>query len=473
MTIKVVIGTAWGDEAKGKISDFIGQEFNDGVDLFARWQGGNNAGHTVVIDGEKFKLNYLPAGAASGVDVMLGHNMVIHPQYLIRKEIEQLKGKSNWNPQKQLHISDRAHITLDQHIVLDGVIRARQGKFSAESTLRGIAPTYADKSLRFGIRFADILDEKRLPNKLEAMFRHHQPLFEAISESEMLGVKSALENMYGTWGTEIFENGSNLDIERTAERCLEIGETLSNNIKDTTLLIHDLHEMGSNIICEGAQGVMLDVDHGAYPYTTSSNMVSDSVCAGLGINHKMIAETIGVYKAWLSRVGGGPLPTELYLDPELKMTKEQQDDLARKTGETGTTTGRCRRLAWTDGINLKHVARLTGLDRIAVTKLDTITEIRPFSDYAKIGVRYHLQNRTTVSEAPPANWNLVEGCSVKYEKFKLWDNLDNDQWADVAETGKLPETLNHYVRRIADLANVKNMILSFGPGREATMHHKI
>jgi adenylosuccinate synthase len=472
-SIKVVIGTQWGDEAKGKISDFIKEELGGKVDAFARFQGGNNAGHTIVFGGTKYKLNYLPAGAASGHKAILGHDMVIHVPYL-KKEIESLKD-TPWDPKTQLFISDKAHVTIDQQIVMDGVLRKLQGKFSAESTLRGIAPTYAYKMFRSGIRFVDLLDYELLKQRLTILFNEMRPIFEKISEQDMAGVGESLEKWYGDFGRQVFENGKTLDAEAVAQRYYEFGLQLKNNIQDINLVIRDLYDAGGTIIAEGAQGIMLDITQGAYPYTTSSNIGPGAACTGLGITPKMIDEVIGVVKVMGSRVGAGPLPTELIADKDLDITQQTQDKIAKETNEFGTTTGRMRRIMWPDAVCLKHAARICGFDRIALTKLDMIPIVTNNTNtkHAKIGVKYTTSAGKVHERAPPSNWNKVEGCKVEYESFPIWKNLDSKEWLELSDKGELPKEMLDYAKRIAEIMGVKDMILSFGPEREATRSYSI
>lgn len=470
--IAIILGMQWGDEGKGKIVHHKGT-VDGNFDLFARFQGGNNAGHTVKIHDSVFKLNYIPSGAVTGATALLGHDMVIHPPYLIEKEIKMLEKKSSWKSEDSLIVSDRAHVTLDQHIVEDGLIRINQGKFSALSTLRGISPAYADKHLRFGIRFADLLDRSILRERLEKMFDHKRPLFDSITPEGREAVKKSLKDMYGDDGVEIFENGIELDAKAVANRYHEFGVQLESNISDATVEVHKEYDAGGRIIIEGAQALKLDVTLGASPFGTSSHITPGAACAGVGINHKMVDKVIGVVKVMSSRVGGGPLPTELYTDPELGMTLKDQEALAHKCGEYGTTTGRMRRLLWVDGVDLRYAAKVCGVDEIALTKLDQIPFFEDYTDHVKIGTAYTDTKGNRYTNAPPANWSSLEGCKVEYEKFPLWKNLDKQEWMGIVETKQLPTEIEPYVKRIAQLMNVKKTILSVGPDASETFSYSI
>ena len=330
--VTVVVGAQWGDEGKGKITDYFARQ----ADYVVRYHGGNNAGHTVIVDGSEYKLHLIPSGVLYDHPVsVIGNGVVIDPKALL-KEIDDLNNK---DIKPQLHISDRAHVIMPYHKQMDAALTNHQGKLAAGSTMRGIAPVYADKMFRHGIRIIDLVDTDILNEKLKKAYQFNSNLINAISDQVIKEDEKSIFNEY-----------------------IEYGKQLSPYIKDVSLELYHAQQNGKAILFEGAQGISLDVDHGIYPYTTSSNSIAGNIATGTGVNFRDINRIIGVTKAYISRVGIGPLPTELPV--------KQGDYLRKKGKEYGTTTGRPRRVGWLDLVQVRQAVRVNGLTEIALTKLD-------------------------------------------------------------------------------------------------------
>ena len=332
--ITAIVGAQWGDEGKGKITDFFAGE----SDYVVRFHGGNNAGHTVIVDGNTFKLHLIPSGIVYGEPMsIIGNGVVVDPKALLN-EIAYIKEKGI---QPKLMVSDRAHVIMPYHISLDAALSGHQGQLAAGSTRRGIAPVYADKMFRNGIRTVDLLEPDVLKEKLEKGYAFAKGLIE-----------KTLERSLETTEKEIFES------------YLEYGKQLEPFICDTSVELYKALKTGKSILFEGAQGISLDVDHGVYPFTTSSNTAAGHISTGTGVSFRDIGRIIGVVKAYLSRVGESPLPSEIH--------GEEADSLREKGGEYGTTTGRPRRVGWLDLVQVRQAVRVNGLTEIALTKLDVL-----------------------------------------------------------------------------------------------------
>ena len=331
----VIVGAQWGDEGKGKITDLLAEQ----ADAVVRFQGGNNAGHTIVRDGEEWKLHLIPSGILyPGKRCVIGNGVVIDPKVLI-EELDALRARRV--DVSGLRISANAHLIMPYHLLLDSAGEAKLGSLQIGTTRRGIGPCYADKAARLGIRVQDLLDEKILKKKIVAAM-----------EPKRLSLRP-------------FEKDPALDLHTMTEEYLTYGHRLEQHIADTAKLMWDLLDDGKKVIFEGAQGAMLDIDHGTYPFVTSSNPLSGAACVGTGVGPKSIDEIWGISKAYTTRVGAGPFPSELH--------DEMGELIRERGGEFGTTTGRPRRTGWLDLVALRYAARLNTMTALVVTKLDVLS----------------------------------------------------------------------------------------------------
>ena len=419
MAVKAVIGTQWGDEGKGKIVDFLSKD----VDYVVRFQGGSNAGHTIKIGNQTFKFHLLPSGVIRGKTAVIANGVVVDPEVLIG-EIRNLKEK---RIEPKLMISDRANVVMPYHKLLDGAEETYLGKKKIGTTRRGIGPCYSDKVARRGIRVGDLLDRSVLREKLEMI----------------VPIEKNLLKIYGM-------EESRIDVEDLIDRYSDYGNKIRAFVKDTTLELNRAIKEGKEILLEGAQGVMLDVDFGTYPYTTSSNTISGGACTGSGISPKLINEIIGVVKAYTTRVGSGPLPTEL--------KDEIGKHLQEKGGEFGTTTGRARRCGWLDLVVVKYACMICGIDKIAITKLDVLDGLKK----VKICVGYDYNGETI--ENFPSNIRVLENIKPIYEEFDGWESTKN-----VKSFEELPKSAKDYIRFIEDFLDVPVEMISVGAEREKTI----
>ena len=420
--ITTIVGAQWGDEGKGKITDF----FAGKADFVIRFHGGNNAGHTVIVDNKTYKLHLIPSGVLYSHPIsVIGNGVVVDPQALIN-EIEYLKKKEVI---PRLKISDRAHVILPYHIEMDVALTKHQGKLAAGSTKRGIAPVYGDKMYRHGIRIIDITEPEIFKEKLEKSFAFNDTLIKA------------------------FGHNHNLDQNKIFNQYLEYGKILKPYISDISVDIYKAYKNGASILFEGAQGISLDVDHGIYPHTTSSNTIAGHIASGTGVSFRNINKVIGVTKAYLSRVGNSPLPTELEGDIA--------EELRKKGGEYGTTTGRPRRVGWLDIVQVSQAVRTNGLTEIALTKLDIL------SGFKEIPVCHSYNiNEKEIKEMPASLLDFRKAAPV-------YDTLDG--WEDLNETmikkgfSALPKTLQQYVKYIEEQVSCPVTIISMGPQRHETI----
>ena len=421
--VTVVVGAQWGDEGKGKITDYFARQ----ADYVVRYHGGNNAGHTVIVDGSEYKLHLIPSGVLYDHPVsVIGNGVVIDPKALL-KEIDYLNNK---DIKPQLHISDRAHVIMPYHKQMDAALTNHQGKLAAGSTMRGIAPVYADKMFRHGIRIIDLIDPDILNEKLKKAYQFNSNLINAISDQVIKEDEKSIFNEY-----------------------IEYGKQLSPYIKDVSLELYHAQKNGKAILFEGAQGISLDVDHGIYPYTTSSNSIAGNIATGTGVSFRDINRIIGVTKAYISRVGIGPLPTELPV--------EQGDYLRKKGKEYGTTTGRPRRVGWLDLVQVRQAVRVNGLTEIALTKLDILSDNGDLS----VCTSYNINDQQ--EQEMPASLYKFRSAEPVYQTLPGWGKLSDD----MAEKGydSLPKNLKHYVKFIEDQVSCPVTIISIGPERHQTI----
>lgn len=422
MSVVVIIGAQWGDEGKGKVTDYYAEK----ADVIVRFQGGTNAGHTVIIGKEKFKFHLLPSGVLRPEKLsVIGNGVVVDPEVLI-EEINELKrrGISKIN----LRISDRANVIMPYHKILDGLEEETKGAKSLGTTKRGIGPCYADRTARTGIRISDLLNEHALNEKLNYIIPVKQKIINALGGVEKLA-KEEILRVY-----------------------LEYGKKLKNHIEDTTYLINDAVNKKRDVLLEGAQGTLLDVDHGTYPYTTSSNTVAGNACTGSGISPVKITKIIGIVKAYTTRVGAGPFPTEL---------KDETGDYIRARGnEFGTTTGRPRRCGWLDIVALRYASALNGFTELAITKIDVLSGMKKI----KICKAYKYKGRHV--NRFPADLMVLEECTPVYDVVAGWKEFDKQE---AIKKRALPENMKKYLAYISKSLNVPISIVSIGPGREETI----
>lgn len=424
MSGKVVIGAQWGDEGKAKIIDILSET----AEVIVRSQGGNNAGHTVAVNGEVYKFHLIPSGILyPGKECIIGNGAVIDPEGII-KEIEGLHDKGISTD--SLKISLRAHIVMPYHKILDGIKEAYRGKKDIGTTKKGIGPCYMDKAERSGIRFCDLLNDE---------------IFEA-KVRENVEIKNKMI-------TKVYEQDTTVDADEIIKTYKAYREILRKYITDTTVLVHNAISSGKKVLFEGAQGTLLDIDLGTYPYVTSSHPVTGGVCVGSGIGPTAITESIGVMKGYITRVGKGPFPTELFDE----IGKQIQD----VGHEYGTTTGRARRVGWFDAVIGKFAVRTSGLDSIVVNKVDVLSGI----DTIKICVAY--KNGDEVVNEFPASLEELAKYEPIYEEMPGWGPIDH-----IKEYDQLPEAVRNYVKRIEELCGAKVTMIGVGPNRDQNIYVK-
>lgn len=421
MSAVVIIGSQWGDEGKGKITDFLAEK----ADMVIRYQGGNNAGHTVVVDNKEYKLHLIPSGILyPGTACIIGNGVVIDPKVLV-SELDYLEsqGVSTDN----LKISLRAHIIMPYHIRLDELDEDRKGANKIGTTRRGIGPAYMDKAARVGIRMVDLLDEEEFSERLKRNLEEKNRLFNKVYEVEGFDFQ------------EVFN-----------EYCGYL-QRLEKYITDTSVIIHEYLSQKKNVLFEGAQGTLLDLDHGTYPYVTSSHPVAGAACIGAGVGPSEINKTIGIVKAYTTRVGEGPFPTELLGD---------EGELIRTRGhEFGTTTGRPRRCGWLDLVILRYAARVNGLNKLAITKLDVLDQMEKL----KICTAYRYQGK--ILNDFPASLKVLAQCEPVYEEFDGWMTST----VNVRKYEDLPEKARTYIEFLCGQIKVEPAIIAVGPKREETI----
>jgi adenylosuccinate synthase len=419
-----IIGTQWGDEGKGKVVDLYALD----ADVIARFQGGNNAGHTIVIKGEQSIFHLIPSGILHDNKIcIIGNGVVVNPKVLLQ-EIDGLNKRGVLPPNTKLYVSEKAHVIMPYHWRLD-IARESHGLGKKIGTTgRGIGPTYEDKIARVGIRMCDLLDEQ--------VFR------------EKLAKNVEEKNFYLT---KLFQEEP-LDSEAIYREYRIYADRLRPYVADTSMIMNKAIKKGKKILFEGAQGSHLDIDHGTYPFVTSSNTVSGNAGCGTGVGPSLVGAVIGICKAYTTRVGEGPFPTELF---------DAIGDKLREVGhEYGATTGRKRRCGWLDIVLVKQSIRLSGITGIALTKLDVLTGIEKL----KICVGYRTQ-QGEFTESVPSNPRLLAQCEPIYEEIEGW----KDDIAKTRNIGELPYNTRRYIERLEELAGVKSVLVSVGAGREETI----
>ncbi|MEB3247303.1 MAG: adenylosuccinate synthase [Synechococcus sp.] len=417
----VVIGAQWGDEGKGKITDLLSRS----ADVVVRYQGGVNAGHTIVVDERVLKLHLIPSGILYPDTIcLIGSGTVVDPKVMLG-ELDMLI--ANDIDISGLQLASTAHVTMPYHRLLDQAMEKQRGDRRIGTTGRGIGPTYADKSQRSGIRVIDLLDEQRLRDRLEGPLKEKNQLLQEIYAVEPLDADAVIQEYLG------------------------YGKRLAPHVVECTRAIHDAARNRKNILFEGAQGTLLDLDHGTYPYVTSSNPVSGGACIGAGVGPTLIDRVIGVAKAYTTRVGEGPFPTEL--------SGRLNDQLTERGGEFGTTTGRRRRCGWFDGVIGRYAVQVNGLDCLAVTKLDVLDEL----DAIQVCVAYELDGERI--EHFPSSSDDFARCKPIFETLPGWQCSTED----CRKLEDLPAAAMAYLRFLADLMEVPIAIVSLGASRDQTI----
>ncbi len=416
----VVVGTQWGDEGKGKITDYLSEQ----AEMIARYQGGNNAGHTIVFNDTKYKLHLIPSGIFyKDKTCVIGNGMVIDPKALV-EEIKYLHDRNVSTD--NLRISSRAHVILPYHLKLDAMEEDSKGANKIGTTRKGIGPAYMDKAARTGIRIVDLLDRETFEEKLEINLAEKNRVFEKIYETEGFTKEEILNEYY------------------------EYGQQIAQYVADTSVILNDGLDQGRRVLFEGAQGVMLDIDQGTYPFVTSSNPIAGGVTIGSGVGPSKINHVVGVSKAYTTRVGDGPFPTELH---------DETGDQIREIGnEYGTTTGRPRRVGWFDSVVVRHARRVSGITDLSLNSIDVLTGIKTL----KICVAYKY--RGEIMEEFPASLKVLAECEPVYEEMPGWD----EDITGVRSLHELPKNAIYYVERISQLTGIPLSIFSVGPDRNQT-----
>ncbi len=422
MSVKIVVGSQWGDEAKAKIVDFLAVD----ADYVVRFQGGANAGHTVKVEGNEFIFHLIPSGIMYPEKIcVIGNGVVLDPTALM-DEIAELRERGI-DVDGRLFISQKAHLVMPYHKLLDQAAERHKGKNSIGTTGRGIGPAYRDKAARVGIRIVDLLDRDVFIGKL----RHN--------------VREANDVLTKIYGYEP------LNLDEIAEAFLEFDRKIDPYVKDITLLLYDGAKAGKNILFEGAQGALLDIDHGTYPYVTSSNTIAGAACIGTGVGPTLIDEVIGVMKAYTTRVGNGPFPTE-FDDEFAQMIRDVG-------GEYGATTGRPRRCGWFDGVIGRYSARINGLSSLAVTKLDVLDALPE----VKICTGYRYGKR--ILDNFPADIDVLGSVEPVYETHPGWMRPTRD----IRRLDDLPANAQSYLARISEIVETPIKYISIGSDREQTI----
>lgn len=420
MPVTAVIGTQWGDEGKGKVVDYLAER----VKYVVRFQGGNNAGHTIVVDGQTYKLHLLPSGVVSGKAGIIGNGCVVDP-YVLVQEIRQLQERGL---RFDLHLSDRAHLILPYHQAVDKAEEEAKGGKKVGTTGRGIGPCYADKASRSGILAGDLLKADRLKEKLKVNVTTKNALLKALGAKEQFTAEALVEQLNA------------------------VIPTLKPFIGDTVKLLQDAVTDEEAVLLEGAQGTMLDIDHGTFPYVTSSATASGGMCSGSGLAPRDIGDVVGVVKAYTTRVGGGPFPTELSLEEGVGK------HMSTVGQEVGTTTGRKRRCGWLDLVVVNHSVRLCGVTHLAVTKMDVLSGIGP----VKVCVAYQLPDGRKITHIPS---DLDDFAAVKpvYQEFAGWGDLGDGSWES------MPKEAREFLQFLREKTGAAIKLVGIGPARDQTV----
>ena len=423
MSTFVVLGAQWGDEGKGKMTDFLAEK----AEVVVRFQGGNNAGHTVEVGDKQYKLHLIPSGILYGDKLnVIGNGVVVDPKAMF-EEIEYLEGLGVKVTKDNFIVSDRAHLVMPYHRALDAAKEKARGKNDIGTTGKGIGPCYTDKAERSGIRVCDLM---------------HKEVFKVRLKENIDFKNEILSKIYGL---------EPLDFEAIYKEYLGYAEKMRAFVTDTSVRVYDAIKAGKNVLFEGAQGNLLDIDYGTYPFVTSSNTIAGGVCIGAGIGPNMINSVVGIAKAYTTRVGKGPFPTELL---------DEMGEHIRTVGhEFGVTTGRARRCGWLDIVILKSAARVSGITSFALTKIDTLAGI----DKIKICIGYDFNGKTI--GYVPASLEDLALCKPIYEEFDGWD----DSVAKARSYDELPKNAKIYIKRIEELTDTKISLVGVGPRRDQTI----
>ncbi|MGU3280758.1 adenylosuccinate synthase [Staphylococcus epidermidis] len=420
MSSIVVVGTQWGDEGKGKITDFLAEQ----ADVIARFSGGNNAGHTIQFGGETYKLHLVPSGIFYKDKLaVIGNGVVVDPVALL-KELDGLneRGISTDN----LRISNRAQVILPYHLAQDEYEERRRGDNKIGTTKKGIGPAYVDKAQRIGIRMADLLEKETFERRLKENIEYKNSYFKGMFNETCPTFDEIFDEYYAA------------------------GQRLKDYVTDTAKILDDANVADEKVLFEGAQGVMLDIDHGTYPFVTSSNPVAGNVTVGTGVGPTSVSKVIGVCKSYTSRVGDGPFPTELF---------DEDGHHIREVGrEYGTTTGRPRRVGWFDSVVLRHSRRVSGITDLSINSIDVLTGL----DTVKICTAYELDGEKITEY--PANLDQLRRCKPIFEELPGW----TEDITGCRSLDELPENARNYLERISELCGVHISIFSVGPDREQT-----
>ncbi|WP_026883498.1 adenylosuccinate synthase [Clostridium akagii] len=423
MSSFIVLGAQWGDEGKGKMTDYLAEN----ADVVVRFQGGNNAGHTVEVGDKQYKLHLIPSGILYGDKLnVIGNGVVVDPKAMF-EEIEYLEGLGVKVTAENFIVSDRAHLVMPYHRALDAAKEKARGKNDIGTTGKGIGPCYTDKAERSGIRVCDLM---------------HKEVFKARLRENVDYKNEILCKIYGLEA---------LDFDVIYKEYLGYAEKMRAFVTDTSVRVFDAIKAGKNVLFEGAQGNLLDIDYGTYPFVTSSNTIAGGVCIGAGIGPNMINSVVGIAKAYTTRVGKGPFPTELL---------DEMGEHIRTVGhEFGVTTGRARRCGWLDLVILKSAARVSGITSFALTKIDTLAGINKI----KICIGYDLNGKTI--DYVPASLEDLALCKPIYEEFQGWD----DSVEKARSYDELPKNAKIYIKRIEELTGTKISIVGVGPRRDQTI----
>jgi len=418
----VIIGTQWGDEGKGKIVDLLAEH----ADIVVRFQGGNNAGHTMVVEGEQFISHLVPSGILQNKTCVIGNGLVVDPEVLIG-ELDYLKGKDIDVGPEKIKISERAHLIMPYHKAVDHAREAKKGDKKIGTTGRGIGPAYEDKATRRGVRFVDLLDHSVFADRVRTILDE--------------------KNFYLT----NYLAAESLDPDPIIEQYQQYAARLAPHVTNVSITIFEAVKSGRQVLFEGAQGTHLDIDHGTYPYVTSSSTVAGNACSGAGVGPKEITGVIGIVKAYTTRVGHGPFPSELF--------DETGDAIQAKGAEFGATTGRRRRCGWLDTVLIRNAVRLNGLTGLAITKLDVLGGL----DSLQICTGYEHKGKQLNDF--PASLDLLAECQPVYETLPGW----SEDISAVRKYEDLPENTIDYIKKIEKLVETPIDIISVGPGRDETI----
>ncbi|TET59622.1 MAG: adenylosuccinate synthase [Promethearchaeota archaeon] len=413
------------NEGKGKFVDYFAQK----ADIVVRYNGGNNAGHTIVANGIKYKFKLMPSGAPLEKECVIANGCVVDPKVLL-EEIENLK---NLNKKINLKLSSTAHVIFPFHRILDGLEEKTKGDYAAGTTKRGIGPTYSDKAARWGLRIFDLINPEILRPKLERLYKIKKDLI------------------------AVYDPSVDIDLDAIYEEYKSYGEQLKPYVIDTAYYLNKAVDSGKNVLFEAAQGSLLGIDHGFYPFGTSSNANALGISAGTGIPPKKIDKIIGIVKAYTSRVGEGKFPTELY--------NETAEKIREQGHEYGTVTGRPRRVGWLDLFNIKYGIMINGVDKVIITLLDALEGINPI----KMCIDYELDGKKL--ESWPIQSEIIENCKPIYKSFEGWEEKTREEWTNIALKGydALPETMKIYIQAIREELQTEIALVSIGPDRRETI----